>query len=270
MIVHDDEFYDSIALLALGVLPAAEAEPLAKHVGMCADCRMLYATMRASSDLVGYQEEALGDRFDEVSRFRLKSRVMKLIRTADPAEVEKMAPSLNGKPAKRARPEIHRTWLGWAIATAAIAIAAIDTISNGALRDENDRLSSIATQQSNIATVAFEQARDLDRRVALLTTPGGKRFSLSNGMIVASNGRIVIAMRNLPALPSGKVYQAWTLARGAKLMTPRATFSPDSSGIAFVDVPAALQDVSAVAVSVEPAHGSTEPTTKPAFIRKLS
>lgn len=270
MIVHDDEFYDSIALLALGVLPLAEAEPLAKHVGVCADCRLLYASMRSTSDLIGYQEEALGARFDEVSRFRLKSRVMKLIRTADPADVEKMAPSLNGSAAKSTRAQMQRTWLSWAIATAAIAVAALNTISNGSLREQNDYLTSMASQQTSLATAAVEQARELDRRVAMLTTPGGRRFTIPSGMIVASNGHLVIAMHNLPALPAGKVYQAWTRKRGATDMTPRATFVPDSSGIAFVDVPATLQDVNAIAVSVEPAHGSLAPTTKPTFVRKLT
>jgi hypothetical protein len=269
MIVHDDDFFDSIALLALGVMPASEAQPLAKHVGMCADCRLLYASMRASADLVGYQEEAVGERFDEVSRFRLKSRVMKLIRTSDPADRETVAPSRNGSAVNSGRSEIRRTWLGWAIATAAIAIAAIDTISNGALRDENDNLRTVANQQSNAAAVAYQQARELDRRVAEITTPGGKRFPVTGGEIVASDGRIIIALHNLQALPAGKVYQAWTLKPGAAHMTPRATFSPDASGVAFVDVPAALGDVDAVAVSVEPAHGSKAPTTKPTFIRKL-
>jgi hypothetical protein len=265
---HDDTFYDTIAALALGVLPAGEAAQLAKHISGCADCRLLYGTMRAAADLVGYQEEALGDRFDEVSRFRLKTRVMKSIRSAEP---EPVLPSLNGKsrvPSARLQP-IQRTWLAWAIAAAAIVIAAVDTISNTSLRDQNDRLAAIAGQQSSVAVVASEQARELDRRVAQMVAPGGKRYPFAGGMIVAANGHLVIAMRDLPALPKGKVYQAWTRKRGAAKMTPGATFSPDAAGIAFVDVPVSDHEISAVAVSVEPATGSKAPTTKPSFIRTL-
>lgn len=49
---------------------------------------------------------------------------------------------------------------------------------------------------------------------------------------------------------SRAVYQAWTLAKGAKTVQPSMTFIPD--------VRTAL-----VAVSVEPTGGSERPTTKP-------
>jgi hypothetical protein len=265
---HDDAFLDNVAALALGVLPASEATTLAKHVAACADCRMLYGALRSTADLVGFQEEALGERFDEVSRFRLKTRVMKSIRSES---IEPVMPALNGlsrAPAPRLQP-IQRTWLAWAIAAAAIVIAAVDTISNTALRDQNDRLATLANQQSNIAAVASEQARELDRRVAQMVMPGGKRYPVAGGVIIAADGHLVIALRNLPTLPKGKAYQAWTRKRGSTKMTPGATFSPDASGIAFVDVPVSVHDISAVAVSVEPASGSKAPTTKPNFIRTL-
>jgi hypothetical protein len=269
MTVHDEAFYDNIAALALGILPASEAESMVVHVSMCADCRLLYSSLRATADLVGYQEEAVGDRFDEVSRFRLKSRILKSIRTTDVAPM--IPPSTNGvplPPRKNAKPE-RRVWLAWGIAAAALLIAAINTISDSTLGDYNNRLVAIANEQKMVANTSLAQARELDRRIAEIVSPGGKRYPIPGGVILARDGKLLIALHDLPPLPKGKVYQAWTRKRGATLMTPRDTFSPDPSGVAFVDVPASPSEIEAVAVSVEPAHGSSVPTTKPTFVRTL-
>ena len=268
MIAHDDDHFDTVALLALGVLPPSQAEELAKHVATCADCRPMYASLRNAADLVGYQEEALGEKFDEVSRFRLKTRVMKSIRAAE--TVDPIVTPHNGRASAPTTPQPRRRWLAWGLAAAAIFIAAIDTISNTSLRADNDRLSTLANQQSSAAIANATQARELDRRLAQIVAPGSKHFALAQGEIVAADGRMIIALRNLPALPAGKTYQAWTRKRGAKIMTPGALFNPDASGIAFVDVPLSASDVSAVAVSVEPASGSKAPTSKPTFIRALT
>ena len=267
MIAHDDEHFDTIGLLALGVLPGTEAEELAKHVAICADCRLVYGSLRNAADLIGYQEEALGEKFDEVSRFRLKTRVMKSIRSAD--AVDPIVLPSNGK-ATAVALQPPRPWLLWGLAAAAIVIAAIDTISNTSLRSDNDRLSALVSQQSSVAEANATQARELDRRLAQMMAPEARHFGMAQGEIVASDGRMVIALRNLPSLPAGKMYQAWTRKRGAKDMTPGALFSPDASGIAFVDVPLSARDVAAVAVSVEPASGSKAPTSKPTFIRALT
>jgi anti-sigma-K factor RskA len=70
-------------------------------------------------------------------------------------------------------------------------------------------------------------------------------------------------------LPAGKVYQTWTLAKGAKNVTPSVTFTPDEHGNALVTVPVSAATTVATAISVEPAGGSLEPTTKPIAVVKL-
>ena len=97
--------------------------------------------------------------------------------------------------------------------------------------------------------------------------PGAQQFRVKDGIVARSNGRIIISVQNLPALPKGKVYQAWTLHRGAKSVAPSITFTPDASGrviLALAACPAA------VAMSVEPEGGSKAPTSTPAFIRPLT
>ncbi len=80
---------------------------------------------------------------------------------------------------------------------------------------------------------------------------------------LASAHRIYVVAHGLPALPAGKVYQMWTLAKGATKVAPSVTFVPDSAGNALVAVPADPATTTETAISVEPIGGSKQPTTKP-------
>ncbi|HEX8807028.1 MAG TPA: anti-sigma factor, partial [Candidatus Aquilonibacter sp.] len=64
----------------------------------------------------------------------------------------------------------------------------------------------------------------------------------------------------------GKVYQMWTLAKGATKVAPSVTFVPDRTGNALVAVPADPATTAETAISVEPTGGSKQPTTKPIAI----
>jgi anti-sigma-K factor RskA len=79
-----------------------------------------------------------------------------------------------------------------------------------------------------------------------------------------------LTLAKLPPLPRGKVYQAWTLPKGAKAVQPSLTFSPNADGVAVVALPVDASKVGAVAVSVEPEGGSKTPTTTPTFVRPIS
>ena len=59
-------------------------------------------------------------------------------------------------------------------------------------------------------------------------------------------------------------------AKGAKGVAPSITFRPDARGTALIELPEAASNLAAVALTVEPAGGSKQPTSKPAFVQKLS
>jgi hypothetical protein len=52
-------------------------------------------------------------------------------------------------------------------------------------------------------------------------------------------------------------------------VTPSVTFTPDEHGSALVTIPANAATTAATAISVEPAGGSQQPTTKPIALIKL-
>ncbi len=98
---------------------------------------------------------------------------------------------------------------------------------------------------------------------------GARRVAFTQGEVLVAPDRLYVAVHGLRALPAGKVYQTWTLAKGAKTMTPSVTFTPDESGSALVAIPANTDTTVATAISVEPAGGSLHPTTKPVALVTL-
>ncbi|MGA3038299.1 MAG: anti-sigma factor [Vulcanimicrobiaceae bacterium] len=108
-----------------------------------------------------------------------------------------------------------------------------------------------------------------ERRLNDLQIASAQQYQVPGGEILKNGERVYLVMRTLPALPAGHVYQAWTLAPGAKSVAPSVTFVPDSRGFVILSLPEASANVSAVAISVEPTGGSQSPTTTPLFVRKV-
>lgn len=279
--IHDDALLDAIAVLALGALPAAEAAPLAEHIATCTACRREYASLRQTADLIGYAAEPTLVEDDESAAARRKARVMDAVRS-DPSQGSILAgPARNGSVVSPAAPALAAArrpeWLGYALAIAAVLVAMVSVADDASQRRSSERAQTrvaaferqagAAAQRADLAT---SRAHRLDARLALVLAPGSRHFPVPRGEVIASHDRVVFALRGLPALPKGKVYQAWTLARGATRVAPSVTFTPDSTGVAFVELPERAAALVAVALSVEPTGGSRMPTSKAKFVRPLS
>lgn len=104
--------------------------------------------------------------------------------------------------------------------------------------------------------------------IADLASPQAQRYAVPHGEVIRAGGHLYIALRGAAQPPAGKVYQAWTLPRGAKRMVPSSTFVP-ARGSVLVRLPVDARSLGAVAMSIEPAGGSKQPTSAPAFVVKL-
>jgi anti-sigma-K factor RskA len=256
--MYGDDVMDAVAALALGVLPPEEARKVRLQIAL--DDRLLeeYAAMRATADVVGYGAEAFPPTLDSAQSARMKARLLGAIRAERPA--------LHA--AARSRPAV--VWPAWVAIAAALVLALVSTLGNVSLRsDLNAARERIASLQSRV-TAETKLANDERGQLADLYAPDGKHYPVNGGEIVKRGDRIYIAMRELPKLPRGRVYQAWTLATGDKAVAPSVTFTPDRSGSVVVALPPQTKPVAAVAVSVEPEGGSKAPTTTPMFVRPLS
>jgi hypothetical protein len=245
------EMIDSIALLALGVLPEAEAQAVAEHAQGCAECRAEYAELRTAADAIGYDAE-LRPSFRGADAARLKSRVMDAVRASGAAPVASGGAKVVALPDRIGAARDRRLWFAYAAAAAALIVAIATGANDIALRG---RLAANATRDAQLADIV---------------APGSKHFSVPLGEVVTSGGRVYFALRGLADPPQGKVYQAWTLQRGEKAVAPSITFSPDPSGVTIVELPEPVANLAAVALSVEPVGGSKAPTSTPAFVRPLS
>jgi anti-sigma-K factor RskA len=233
MMSHD-EMLDNVALYALGALSPREAAEVAAHLQTCEECRAEYGLLRPAVTAVGYSAEA--DALTEGPSALLKARLMKQVRPAQPAW-----------------PRTSR-WPAF-VAAACIAIAVGAGLFSASLRERLGRDESAIAQQSAM--------------IADFTAPDAKRYPFGHGSVLVHGRNLYLAMHALAAPPAGMVYQAWTLPKGSKKMAPSVTFKPGASGETLVRLPEAANAIAAVAVSVEPAGGSKQPTSKPIAVTLL-
>lgn len=227
MISHD-EMLDGVAAYALGTLAPKEAEVVADHLRSCEQCREEYRQLRPAVTAVAYTSEACADERSGavVASPLLKARVMRQVR---------------GETVRRLQP---RGWALWALLAACLALALVDYSLS--LRINRERVLASAQEQT----------------IADLASADATRYRFSDGEVLAHADRLYIVLQDLPTPPHGKIYQAWTLAKGHKRVAPSVTFAPRGS-TTVVRLPEAVSAVAAVAVSIEPEGGSTQPTTKP-------
>ena len=174
-----------------------------------------------------------------------------------PPEVSQAAPARQ-RPA-RLRPA-RSPWLprlAAAVTAAAVAAAVALGVIQSSTQHQLDQAQ--AENRSVAAVLAAPDARLAVHR----TTAGGV------ATVVASQSRhaLIISTSGLPALPGGKVYELWFLSgqtarRAGLLPAPAAgrTAPLLASGLAAGD---------AVALTVEPAGGTSHPTTKPIVVMAL-
>jgi hypothetical protein len=262
MMTHDDELHDQLAALALGVLTNAQAQAVRMHMATCDTCKAEFQELRAVTDAIAQSAEIPASEMNAARSARMKARIVDSVRRR--ADGKATAP-LHAVSA-RSRP----LQFAYALAAAAILLAIVSTLHGINLESEvttdNDRLAQLHERINDQARAAAEQ----NDRMADLFAADSSHYAVPGGEVVRHADRLYLAMRSLPKLPPGRVFQAWTLSPGAKAMTPSITFTPNRQGMAIVQLPMDGSKVIAVAVSVEPEGGSKAPTTTPTFVEKLT
>ncbi len=244
-----DTMLDDVAAYAVGVLPASEAAAVQAHMETCAECRAEYDALAPAVTAIAYSAEATAA---QLPGPELKARIMQAIRP----------PVL----ARRSIP----AWPGWLAAAACVAIAVGFGAQNQRLqRDLAAAQTATASQQAALLAANASEQRE-HRMIADLAAVDARRYPFEHGLIVTRGSHLYIALRAPQSLPKGRVYQAWTIAKGSKVVRPSITFSAPGSSLTMVEIPASAQSLAMVALSVEPAGGSLKPTTKPIALVKLS
>jgi hypothetical protein len=249
---------DLVAAAALGVLPQRDQALVAAYILSDPAARAEYDGLRPAADLIGLAAEQAPDARRGAA---MKAAVMDVVRAA---------PQPLAAPVRTPRQRRNALWTSVLAAAAALVFGLTTAVQNVALRgdlaDAQRRASALEQQ-----VVAERDTVRRDRRIlADLAARDSTRYTNAYGEIIVRGSRMYLALGALPPLPRGRVYQAWTLPRGAKDVVPSVTFTPATDGPTLVPLPEDATRTAAIAHSVEPLGGSRAPTSKPTFIQPLT
>lgn len=231
-----ERWADAVGAYLLGALERDEGERFEAHVAECPLCRRDIADLRVAAD-------ALPMAVPPVSPpAALKRRVMAVVESE--AELFGAAGRRADEPERapertRGRRSIASFLGGWTLRSGIALACALVLLAGGAvtgvLLSRDDARTVVAQTRSPAADVRLEIHDDSSTLVA----------------------------ENMPAPPSGRIYQVWLKRPGRDPEPTRVLWSTRSDGSADVAVPGSLDGVEAVLVTDEPPGGSEAPTTPP-------
>jgi anti-sigma-K factor RskA len=225
---------------ALDALSPEERETFREHLAACQACRdEVFELRQAAARMAAVQWS--------VPPPALRARVLEAAgRTPQlppPASTSPAASS--SESAESSTPEQRRRWPGvLAAAAAVVALGVGGAIGFGALDSDQPDLVAAADR-------VFDAG---DARTATVETANGGKLTVG---ISQQRNEMAVDARELPELDREHVYQLWTVHEDT--MVSAAVLTEDTTGAAM-GLP---EEDTQVAVTIEPAGGSEEPTTEP-------
>jgi len=163
----------------------------------------------------------------------------------------------------------RRLGFGWTLVWGTTAILAVSIAT------------LLGVQIRRISALRMADAERFQRITQIVSSPdsldvrfGGVALNPPSGHVFLHPERgVALIASNLPKLSEGKTLEMWMLpkAPGAKPI-PAGTFRPEREGWGYaVDPqPVNLQDLTGVAVTIEPEGGSSQPTSQPIIMATLN
>ncbi|MFF8410013.1 anti-sigma factor [Streptomyces omiyaensis] len=244
MTAREDPHLDAAAYV-LHALPPAEEAAFENHLAGCATCRRdVTAHERTAARLAAAEDAPVPG--------ELRARVLERV---------SRTPQEHRPPARPRGRSLRRSGLRLALAASVAAAAVLGAV---AVREHQE-----AEEARSQAAQAREEARTAGGAFAyVLTAPDATVYTgeLSDGTraaVVVSRERATAAFtaRDLPTLPSDKVYELWYAGKAGDLRPAGLLEGTGGRGTRVLDSP--LGDAVAVGITVEPSGGSAQPTTEP-------
>jgi anti-sigma-K factor RskA len=226
--VEHRELQDLIPAHALEALDADDALLLEEHVVTCETCRRDLDELRETTALLAFATPPIEP------PARLRAAILDAVAESVP---EATAP-------RRARLAFLRGALAGALAGAAIALVIGITLHN----QLSDARSSRDAQAALVSSLT-----DPSTRVQPLA---GKL----EGAVLRNGGSGKLVLVNLPSTAKGRTYEAWLIGTN-KVPVPAGTFAGGKTQV--VALRGNAEKAKTVAITVEPAGGSSKPTTTP-------
>lgn len=277
---------DLAPLYVLDALEPAEAASVRDHLATCSDAHAEMAELGGVAPyLAGSLEPleppaAVGERIAAAVRADLRARARddtaaaRLVEgyggAAGPAEAAvREAPPLAAEPvdlavarATRAmgRPRPAWRWLLEAVAVMAlVGVVGWDVVLQGQLDG--------ARRQAALLGSALAAAAQAGSVTATLQGTG-PAAGASGFVVAGTGGTNYMVISGLPDAGAGRTYQAWYLK--GQTAVSAGTFTLGADGVTVVGMSSTAGPVTAVALTIEPAGGSVQPTSQPIALANLT
>lgn len=260
-----DQFGELLEAYALGALDAPERAALEEHLAAgCPECTPALAEARWLISQLAYTAPEAGP------SDMLRGRLMQIVR-AEAAQGGGAVPQTSA--AKSAVP----FWM-WA-AVAALVLATLYSSWNAReVQKQIAQINASATEQLQQRQKLEGELDFVRREAAILSDPSSVKIALATSQpdlapIQATwNPKLGLLLtgQKIPQPAGDRVLQLWLIPKtpGAKPV-PSRTVRPDEDGsvVALVsNVPGAMDETKALAITEEPAGGSSQPTTTPKWV----
>jgi anti-sigma-K factor RskA len=242
--VHDD-YKEMIPARALSALDAAEERTLNEHLKNCAECRKELEDWQATAAALSLASDPA-----EPSP-QVRERIL--------SEVRKDLSSSKSEVIPFPKRNLWSSF-GSLGAIAAVVLFAALSIGLAVLWRQNQRL---ARENEFVELVNTPGARVSELRATDPSQTATAKLAYDR------TGRAILMASKLPSAPQGKAYQLWFIV-GNKPPLPGKTFVPDNRGNAVLkdEMPREAIDANVFAITVEPAGGSSAPTS-PIYLRSF-
>jgi len=219
--------------------PGAERDRFTRHLDRCPSC---------ASEVRGFREVATAMAFAATTEPPpvLRDRVL-----AAAARTRQLPPEIrtHARPTRTRVPWVP--WLSGVVATASIVVAVLFGFAQAHTRDELNQVR--AENQAISLLLSAPEAKLLTHTV----TNGG----VATVVLAADRHELAVVTTGLPALPPGKVYQLWLIGKPA--ITSVGLLPPAKDGRTPPVLATGVVKGDTLGLTVEPAGGSAQPTTKP-------
>jgi anti-sigma-K factor RskA len=221
----------------------SERDRFTRHLSRCPSC---------AGEVRGFREVATAMAFATVDPSTeppagLRDRVL-----AAAARTRQLPPEVAG--GSHARPRRTRSWVPWlsgVVATASIVVAVLFGLAQAHTQDQ---LNQVRAENRAISLLLSSPQVTL---LSKSTAKGG----VATVVLSAARHQLAVVTNGLPALPPGKVYQLWLI--GKTKITSAGLLPPARAGQTPPVLATGVVKGDTLGLTVEPAPGSAQPTTKP-------
>jgi anti-sigma-K factor RskA len=228
----------------LHALDPEERAAFEAHLVDCADCRAEVRELAATVARMGAADAV-------VPPPSLRASVLAEVARTPQEPADGTVPTPAPVDLSELRERRRTTWL--AVAAAVVAVLAL--VLGGLLVQARSERSDLAAQQQQVASVLTAG----DARTVTGTVSGGGRAAV---VVSDSQDAVAFVGTDLAQPPSGHTYQLWYITSSGTA-TSAGTFDPSAGGGAAVRLEGSPDGATTVGLTVEPAGGSAQPTTKP-------